>query len=332
MRNLSVGALFILLVPHVAVPLHAQSTSNQDSFAMLLEAYGNTLPYRLFVPVDPEPGRAYPPVLFLHGAGERGIDDFLQISAPIGPLLDTMQDSRFPAYLLAPQVPADDRWNSSRSIQLVRSRLDEVQHHYQVDRQLWVFHGAGDSTVSVELSRLIVQALRDLGAEPHYTEYPALGHDTWWLSCSDPDDGLYPWMFGQALPHPLPPVDWQIPRAAFTLTAAGIPEPVNVTVDGTSSETKAGTIVSCHWNFGDGTTAEGPVASHAYDGVTPTRVTLTAADSSKKSSTLASRSEAFFRTASVDPWTSAEVGDVRSPGGARLEDDEPSCDDPGSCG
>lgn len=59
----------------------------------------------------------------------------------------------------------------------------------------WVFHGGSDPAVPVELSRDMVAALKAAGAEPKYTEYPGVGHDSWKLAYKEP--GLVDWMLGQ---------------------------------------------------------------------------------------------------------------------------------------
>jgi predicted peptidase len=43
----------------------------------------------------------------------------------------------------------------------------------------WCFHGALDEVIAVEQSRRMVQALRQAGGQPHYTEYPDAGHNAW---------------------------------------------------------------------------------------------------------------------------------------------------------
>jgi predicted peptidase len=44
---------------------------------------------------------------------------------------------------------------------------------------VWIFHGDADPTVPVEESRTMRQALQAAGAEPRYTEYPRVGHNSW---------------------------------------------------------------------------------------------------------------------------------------------------------
>jgi predicted peptidase len=60
---------------------------------------------------------------------------------------------------------------------------------------LWVFHGAEDRTVPVERSRNMVNAIRESGGNPVYTEYPAVDHDSWSRTYRNPD--IWDWMFNQ---------------------------------------------------------------------------------------------------------------------------------------
>ena len=61
----------------------------------------------------------------------------------------------------------------------------------------WVFHGAQDEVVPVEESDQLVAALRECGADVHYTVYPEAGHDSWTAAYAEPE--LYPWMLRQRL-------------------------------------------------------------------------------------------------------------------------------------
>lgn len=47
------------------------------------------------------------------------------------------------------------------------------------DLPIWTFHGAQDSVVPVEMSRDMVQAIREAGGTPGYTEYPHVDHFSW---------------------------------------------------------------------------------------------------------------------------------------------------------
>src|SRR5262249_35869311 len=70
------------------------------------------------------------------------------------------------------------------------------------DTPIWAFHGARDDRVPVENTRRLIERLKQLGAEPKYTEFPMVGHMCW-------DDayatkGLFPWLLKQKRP-PAPP-------------------------------------------------------------------------------------------------------------------------------
>lgn len=60
---------------------------------------------------------------------------------------------------------------------------------------IWVFHGADDSVVPVNSSRVMVEALKEAKAKVKYTEYPGVGHDSWKNAFAEPD--LLPWIFEQ---------------------------------------------------------------------------------------------------------------------------------------
>lgn len=59
----------------------------------------------------------------------------------------------------------------------------------------WIFHGAEDAVVPSRLSADMLQALKDAGAHPGYTEYPEVGHFSWLMAYSDPL--MIEWMFRQ---------------------------------------------------------------------------------------------------------------------------------------
>jgi predicted peptidase len=61
---------------------------------------------------------------------------------------------------------------------------------------IWAFHGADDKAVPVERSRQMIDALKAAGAQPKYTEYPGVGHNSWTQTYADP--ALYKWLFAQA--------------------------------------------------------------------------------------------------------------------------------------
>jgi predicted peptidase len=62
---------------------------------------------------------------------------------------------------------------------------------------IWVFHGAADPTVSVWESRKMIEAIKQAGGKPRYTEYPGVRHEVWERTFKEP--GLLDWVFAKHL-------------------------------------------------------------------------------------------------------------------------------------
>jgi len=102
----AISAFFVL----IGLPAAAQTFTVDDFTAgMYTDSTGNTLPYRLFVPRDYDPAKSYPLVTFLHGAGERGTDNRLQLTGQTGEL-SYVNQSTAETFMLAPQCPPTDQW------------------------------------------------------------------------------------------------------------------------------------------------------------------------------------------------------------------------------
>jgi predicted peptidase len=71
---------------------------------------GEILNYRLLEPLDAASAAKYPLVVFLHGAGERGDDNKLQLFHGCRDLAADAMRRRHPAFVVVPQCPADKRW------------------------------------------------------------------------------------------------------------------------------------------------------------------------------------------------------------------------------
>jgi predicted peptidase len=65
---------------------------------------------------------------------------------------------------------------------------------------VWIFHGSEDGIVPVTESRQMNEAMKQVGAEVHYTEYPGVGHASWDKAYDEPK--LFPWLFSKSLPVP----------------------------------------------------------------------------------------------------------------------------------
>jgi predicted peptidase len=72
---------------------------------------GSVVKYRWSAPTDPEAGKTYPLVLFLHGSGERGSDNTAQLRHGVMPILKGAEALGQPCYLIAPQCPEERLWS-----------------------------------------------------------------------------------------------------------------------------------------------------------------------------------------------------------------------------
>ena len=60
---------------------------------------------------------------------------------------------------------------------------------------VWIFHGGDDPAVPVTESRRMNDAMKALGGEVHYTEYPGVGHNSWEKAYAEPE--LLAWMLSK---------------------------------------------------------------------------------------------------------------------------------------
>ena len=66
------------------------------------------------------------------------------------------------------------------------------------DIPIWIFHGDADPVVPVVRSRDMYGALKAIGANVRYREYPEAGHDVWTRTYSDTE--VLKWLFAQKRP------------------------------------------------------------------------------------------------------------------------------------
>lgn len=74
------------------------------------DAAGGKLPYRILKPADYDANKKYPLVIFLHGAGERGTDNLVQLKHGMADFANDESRKKFPAFVIAPQCPAERKW------------------------------------------------------------------------------------------------------------------------------------------------------------------------------------------------------------------------------
>jgi predicted peptidase len=114
---------------------------------------GLKLPYRLLKPVNHDPEKAYPLVLFLHGAGERGTDNTIQLVHGMADFSSDLNRLRYPCFVMAPQCPAEQKWveidwtldshempaEPSSALKLTLAAMDQLATEFKIDaKRLYV--------------------------------------------------------------------------------------------------------------------------------------------------------------------------------------------------
>ena len=62
---------------------------------------------------------------------------------------------------------------------------------------VWIFHGADDDIVPVTESQRMYAAMKAIGSDVHYTEFPGIRHAAWDKAYDQPT--LFPWLFSKSL-------------------------------------------------------------------------------------------------------------------------------------
>ncbi|MBF0543939.1 MAG: prolyl oligopeptidase family serine peptidase [Candidatus Riflebacteria bacterium] len=89
--------------------------------------------YQVYLPIDYQPHRKFPVILFLHGAGERGTDGLLQTQVGLGAAIRQHRD-RFPFITIFPQVHENNYW-SGPFIEEALKALEQTLREFNCDRR-----------------------------------------------------------------------------------------------------------------------------------------------------------------------------------------------------
>lgn len=110
MLTLMLGMMFLQAAP----PESVVAQFEERTFDVPKSDPPRTLRYRLLPPAKVEPGKKYPIVLFLHGAGERGDDNKLQLLYLPEWMTRPEWREKYPCYFVAPQLPKGKYWAGLR--------------------------------------------------------------------------------------------------------------------------------------------------------------------------------------------------------------------------
>jgi predicted peptidase len=250
------------MAQETAPSVQATTTAISDDPAQLFEPReyvgedGKVLKYRLLKPLNYDPQKKYPLVIFLHGAGERGDDNLVQLVHGMRDFCKLERRQANPCYVLAPQCPKDEKWADidwtqpgvvlpetiSSSLGMTLDVVDAMLSDAAVDKNriyitglsmggygTWdalarrpdffaaampicgggdpktaekikhvpiaCFHGSEDEAVTPDKSRAMIEALKQVGGEPLYTEYAGVGHDSWTETYAN--EANHQWLFEQ---------------------------------------------------------------------------------------------------------------------------------------
>ena len=115
----------------------------------------DSLPYRLLLPKNFDNDKKYPLIIFLHGAGERGNDNELQLVHGKDLFINMNKNNNFPSIVVFPQCSKNSYWaNVSRinnsfsflddptentSLKLVEGMINELQRNFKINsNQIYV--------------------------------------------------------------------------------------------------------------------------------------------------------------------------------------------------
>lgn len=90
----------------------AEPNLEQYTEQTFVDAEGKKHRYRLLFPTgyDKDENKKYPLVLMLHGAGERGDDNFAQLKHGAIEFARPDRQAEYPCFVLVPQVPKEQKW------------------------------------------------------------------------------------------------------------------------------------------------------------------------------------------------------------------------------
>lgn len=102
------------------------------------DSTGQELQYRILKPANYDSTKSYPLVLFLHGAGERGNDNYSQLKWGVSHLAEPKMREKYPSFIVAPQVPKGEYWSTLKSIRDTSSYSQPMAEHPSIPMKLTI--------------------------------------------------------------------------------------------------------------------------------------------------------------------------------------------------
>ncbi len=109
----------------------------------------DTLPYRILLPLNYDPSKKYPLILFLHGSGERGNDNEAQLIHGASLFLRDSIRKNYPAIVVFPQCPTNSYWSN---VNIVNDSIKQTR--------IFNFAASGKPTTAMHLLLKLVSTLQ----------------------------------------------------------------------------------------------------------------------------------------------------------------------------
>src|SRR5579862_9703615 len=148
-------------LPSQSLPPERSQDDIAGFSARVYTSGGVTMRYRLFVPDGLDPQKPYPIVVWLHGAGGMGVDNYRQLADDQVPGTQTWTDpenqAKHPAFVLAPQSsvgwlaqPQSRHSNTlGPPLRAVIGILDSLSREYRIDQKRMYVAGQSDGGYAV---------------------------------------------------------------------------------------------------------------------------------------------------------------------------------------
>lgn len=207
--------MIYLLVLFIASHSLAQDNSLYEKKIFIIK--GDTMPYRLLLPENYDPGKKYPLLLFMHGSGEKGNNNTTQLVHGGSMFIRDSIRQKYPAFVVIPQCAIKSNWVDDKRIkdstgkyvlvmppnakpteamQLVEKLIKKLMHEYPINKKkVYVgglsLGGMGTYDIVKRNPKLFAAAFPICGAAD-VTIVPKLKHVNWWVFHGANDNAVSP--------------------------------------------------------------------------------------------------------------------------------------------
>ncbi len=227
-----ISRIIVLCILTLSI-LSSNNMLSQDFSAYKKDVYTSkkgTLPYRVLLPRNYNQNIKYPLILFLHGSGERGSDNNLQLTHGAELFLKESVRRDYPAVVVFPQCAAEDSWSNyqysrtdgkvdiiySETVdkikhqELLRGLVKKLKDNFNLDNnRLYIgglsMGGMGTFDMIKQNPKMFAAAFAICGgANPKIAK--RISKPSWWIFHGDAD-GVVPVKYSQQIYDALKAID-----------------------------------------------------------------------------------------------------------------------------